>query len=161
MSSCTTAKISENASTARTSPSVCRTMPHIAASASPAASNAIKNTRLLVQKQATANRAAAPSFATGFMRCSGLSPGTYSKNALMRAPFRNRRHRFHHVLERVRPPHRAFRKLGTRRASSKDTSTTCGGMSEARASVSRLRSTSNTGPSSTTRPSFITMQRFA
>ena len=85
VSSCTTAKISENASTARASPNVWRTMPHDAASANPAASSTAKNTKLPEQKHATANRAAAPSLATGFRRCSRLSPGTYSRNALMKA----------------------------------------------------------------------------
>ena len=50
---------------------------------------------------------------------------------------------------------------GTRRVNSSDTSTICGGTSEARSSVARLRSTSNVGPSSTTAPSLITMQRSA
>ena len=46
-------------------------------------------------------------------------------------------------------------------ASVSEMSTICGGTSEARSSTVRSRSTSNTGPSAATRPSLITMQRFA
>ena len=84
MITCTTAKISENANTAFARPMAGLTMPHVAASAKPAASSTAKNARLLEQKHASANAAAAASLATGFMRCSGLVPGTYSRNELMR-----------------------------------------------------------------------------
>ena len=75
--------MSEKANTALARPMVGRTMPHEAANANPTSSNAANSTRLLVQKHASANATAEASFATGFMRCSRLVPGTYSKNAFI------------------------------------------------------------------------------